>query len=180
MRMHRLKHEVGQMSHHHRFDLARMIRHCFCAVFCPCRHKHRGPRGCTITLDFGHCSTTFNYHEGEKFMAVVIKTGGPLKMDVSDFVDDKGNPVVDTDPAVYTSSDETIATVVNDPDDAQDGIITLTGTVSPPDTAVTITATFPAQRGGSEFKVVGSLIVIEPAAAGAQAKISGPGVVEGA
>lgn len=113
-------------------------------------------------------------------MATVVKTGGPLKFDVSGFVDDKGNPVTDTDPATYTSSDESVATVANDPDDAQDGIITLTGATTAPEATVVITATFPAQRGGKEFSVVGNLIVIEPAAAGAQAVITGPGVVEGA
>lgn len=113
-------------------------------------------------------------------MATVIKTGGPLNFDVSNFVDDKGNPVVDTDPAVYTTSDASIATVVNDPADPQDGIITLTGMVTPPETTVVITATFPAQRGGREFAVTGNLIVIEPAAAGAQAVITGPGVIDGA
>lgn len=113
-------------------------------------------------------------------MATVVKTGGPLKFDVSNFVDDKGNPVTDTDPATYTTSDAAIATVVNDPSDAQDGVITLTGQVTAPETTVVITATFPAQRGGTSFSVVGNLVVIEPAAAGAQAVITGPGVVDGA
>lgn len=110
-------------------------------------------------------------------MATVKKTGGPLKMDVSDFVDDAGNPVTDTDPATYTSSDESVATVVNDPNDPQDGEITLTGKTTDPGVAVVITASFPAQQGGAPFEVVANLIVIEPAAAGAQAKISGPGVI---
>lgn len=113
-------------------------------------------------------------------MAVVIKTGGPLLMDVSGFIDDRGNPVTDTDPATYSSSDETIATVTNDANDPQDGTITLTGKVSDPGTEVLVTATFPAQRGGQQFSVVGHLTVIEPPAAGATAVISGPGVVEGA
>lgn len=113
-------------------------------------------------------------------MAVVVKTGGPLKMDVSDFVSDSGNPVTDTDPATYTSSDDTVATVVNDPADAQDGIITLTGKVNDTGTETLITASFPAQRGGKPFSVVGHLTVIEPAAAGATATITGPGVVDGA
>lgn len=113
-------------------------------------------------------------------MAVVIKTGGPLLMDVSGFVDSASNPVTDTDPATYSSSDDTVATVVNDPNDAQDGVITLTGKVSDPGTEVIITAQFPAQTGGQPFQVVGHLTVIEPPAAGATAVISGPGVVEGA
>lgn len=113
-------------------------------------------------------------------MATVVKTGGPLNMDVSGFVDDKGNPVTDNDPATYTSSDESIATVANDPNDPQDGVITLTGKVTDPEQTVVITATFPAQRGGQAFTVVGNLVVIEPAAAGAQAVITGPGVVPGA
>lgn len=113
-------------------------------------------------------------------MATVIKTGGPLLMDVSGFVDSANNPVTDTDPATYTSSDESVATVVNDPNDAQDGVITLTRKVTDPGVAVVITATFPAQTGGKSFSVVGNLIVIEPAAAGAQAVITGPGVVDGA
>lgn len=113
-------------------------------------------------------------------MATVTKTGGPLKFDVSGFVDDKGNPVTDTDPATYTSSDDTIATVINDAADPQDGIIVLSGKVTDPETTVVITASFPAQRGGQPFSVVGNLIVIEPAAAGAQAVITGPGVVDGA
>lgn len=113
-------------------------------------------------------------------MAVVIKTGGPLLMDVSDFVDSNSNPVTDTDPATYTSSDDTIATVANDANDPQDGVITLTGKVSDPGTEVIITASFPAQKGGQPFAVLGHLTVIEPPAAGATAKITGPGVVEGA
>lgn len=113
-------------------------------------------------------------------MATVIKTGGPLKMDVGGFVDDKGNPVTDNDPATYTSSDESVATVTNDADDPQDGTITLTGKVTDPETTVVITASFPAQRGGQPFSVVANLIVIEPAAASAQAAVTGPGVVEGA
>lgn len=113
-------------------------------------------------------------------MSTVVKTGGPLNFDVSNFVDDKGNPVTDTDPATYSSSDESVATVANDPSDAQDGVITLTGKVTDPGATVVIKATFPAQPGGQPFEVVGNLIVIEPAAAGAQAVISGPGVIEGA
>lgn len=113
-------------------------------------------------------------------MATVTNDGGPLNMDVAKFVSSKGNPVTDTDPAVYSSSDESVATVANDPADAQDGIITLTGKNTDPETTVVITAAFPAQRGGQPFSVVGNLIVIDPAAAGAQAVISGPGVVEGA
>lgn len=112
-------------------------------------------------------------------MATVIKTGGPLKMDVHSFVDDQNNPVTFSDAAVYTTSDETVATVANDPDDAQDGIITLTGKVTDPETVCVITATF-APKGGAAFAVTGMLIVIEPAAASAQASITGPGVVEGA
>ena len=118
--------------------------------------------------------------KGQIFMATVIKTGGPLQMDVSGFVDDKGNPVTDTDPAVYTTSDATIATVVNDPTNAQNGVITLTGMVTAPGATVMITASFPAQLGGQPFSVVGNLVVIEPAAASAQAVITGPGVVPGA
>lgn len=113
-------------------------------------------------------------------MATVVKTGGPLFFDVSGFIDDKGNPVTDTDPATYTSSDESVATVVNNAADPQDGDITLTGKVTDPGTSVVITASFPAQLGGQPFSVVGNLIVIEPAAAGAQAVITGPGVVAGA
>ena len=112
-------------------------------------------------------------------MATVVNTGGPLNMDVSDFVSDKGNPVVSTDPAVYTSSDESVATVVNDPADAQDGIITLTGATTAPEAVCVITATF-SPKFGQPFSVVGNLIVIEEIAASAQAKITGPGVVEGA
>lgn len=160
-------------------DLATMLRDLFCAVFCPCK-KHRKRRA-TVTLDFGNGnSITFQYTEGDKFMSTVVKTGGPLNFDVSNFVDDKGNPVTDTDPATYSSSDESVATVANDPSDAQDGVITLTGKVTDPGAAVVIKATFPAQAGGQPFEVVGNLIVIEPAAAGAQAVISGPGVIEGA
>jgi hypothetical protein len=118
--------------------------------------------------------------KGELYMATVVKTGGPLQMDVSGFVDDKGNPVTDTDPAVYTTSDATIATVVNDPTNAQNGVITLTGMTTPVGTTVMITASFPAQVGGMPFSVVGNLVVIEPAAASAQAVITGPGVVPGA
>ena len=118
--------------------------------------------------------------QGDFIMATVVKTGGPLKMDVSGFVDDKGNPVVYTDAATYTSSDESVATVVNDAADPQDGEITLTGKVTDPETTVVITAAFKAQRGGQDFSVVANLIVIEPAAASAQAVINGPGVVEGA
>jgi hypothetical protein len=125
-------------------------------------------------------SVSFNYTEGDIFMATVIKTGGPLLMDVGNFVDDKGNPVTDKDPATYTSSDESVATVANSTDDPQDGTITLTGKVTDPETTVVITATFPAQRGGQPFSVVGNLVVIEPAAASAQAVITGPGVVDGA
>lgn len=110
-------------------------------------------------------------------MATTIKTGGPFKFDVSAFVDDKGNPVTDTDPATYRSSDETVATVTNDADDPQDGTITLTGKVTDPEQAVEIVASFPAQRGGQPFEVKGTLIVIEPAAAGATASITGPGIV---
>lgn len=113
-------------------------------------------------------------------MAVVKSNGGPLKIDVHNFVDDSGNPVTNTDPAVYTSSDESVATVVNDPDDAQDGVITLTGKATDPEQSVLITATFPAQRGGAEFSVQGNLTVIPPAAASAQAIITGPGVIDGA
>lgn len=156
--------------------VAEIVRKAFCAIFCSCSH-HRQKKRATVTLTVGSTSVRFQYTEKDIFMATVIKTGGPLNMDVSDFVDDKGNTVVDTDPAVYSSSDETVATVANDPADAQDGVITLTGKVTEPGTAVVITAHFPAQRGGSAFDVVGNLIVIEPAAAGAQAKISGPGVV---
>lgn len=113
-------------------------------------------------------------------MAVIIKTGGPLKFDVGDFVADSGNPVTDKDPAMYSSSDENIATVVNDPDDPQDGVITLTGNETAEGSTCVIKASFPAQRGGKPFEVVGDLIVIAEPAAGARAVISGPGVVDGA
>jgi len=115
-------------------------------------------------------------------MAVVVKSGGPLKFDISDFVDDKGNPVTDKDIPILTSSDETIATVAVDPDDpdGQDGLITLTGATTAEGDTVVVKASFPAQKYGKAFEVVGNLIVIEPAAASAQAKISGPGVVDGA
>lgn len=166
-------------QHHEDKSVADFFREAFCAAFCPRAHHRK--RRATVTLDFGNGSSlTFNYTEGDTFMAVVIKTGGPLKMDVGNFVDDKGNPVTDTDPATYTSSDESVATVVNDASDPQDGTITLTGKVTDPETTVVITASFPPQRGGKPFQVVGNLIVIEPAAASAQAVITGEGVVEGA
>ncbi len=137
---------------------------------------HRHPRATVTISGVGIVSVTF----GECQMATVRNDGGPLKFDVSGFVSDKGNPVTDTDPAVYTSSDDTVATVVNDPADAQDGVITLTGKNTDPETTVVITASFPAQRGGSPFAVVGNLVVIDPAAAGAQAVITGPGIIDGA
>lgn len=113
-------------------------------------------------------------------MATVVKTGGPLLFDVSEFIDSDGNPVTDTDPATYTSSDETVATVANNASDPQDGDITLTGKATGPGEAVEIVASFPAQQGGQPFQVKGTLVVIEPAAAGATAVISGPGVIAGA
>lgn len=164
------------MRHHD--SAADAFRNLFCAVFCGCYHRRRA----TVTLSGpgSISSITFQYTEKEPFMATVVKTGGPLKIDVGNFVDDKGNPVTDKDPAVYSSSDETIATVVNDPDDAQDGLITLTGATTAEGATCVIKASFPAQRGGQAFEVVGNLVVIEPAAASAQATITGPGVVEGA
>lgn len=139
------------------------------------------PRQITPVVTFsGRGIVSFTVGEKETFMAVVKKDGGPLKMDVSGFVNDSGNPVTDTDPATYTSSDESVATVVNDPADAQDGVITLTGKVSDEGTEVVITAAFPAQKYGQAFSVVGHLTVIEPPAAGATASITGPGVVDGA
>lgn len=119
--------------------------------------------------------------EGE-IMAVVKKNGGPLKFDISGFVDDSGNPVTDKDIPVLSSSDESVATVAPDPDDpdGQDGLITLTGATSAEGTEVLIKASFPAQKYGQAFEVVGHLTVVEPAAAGATAAISGPGVVDGA
>lgn len=154
------------------------MRYVFCRMFCPCDHKpDRGRTRVKLRLQMaGFLPIEFT---GD-FMATVVKTGGPLKMDVSGFVDDKGNPVTYTDPATYSSSNEAIATVANDPADPQDGIITLTGAVTPPGESVVITAAFKAQLGGKDFAVVGNLIVIEPAAASAQAVITGPGVVEGA
>lgn len=117
--------------------------------------------------------------QGDFIMAVVVKTGGPLKMDVSDFVSDKGNPVTSKDSAVYTSSDETVATVANDPDDAQDGVITLLGKPTEEGVVCVIKATF-SPKYGTPFDVTANLVVIEETAASAQAKITGPGVVEGA
>jgi hypothetical protein len=144
-----------------------------------CGEDH-GPVGRRAALTISGRGLASFTVEGERIMATVVKTGGPLKFDVSNFVDDKGNPVVDTDPATYTTSDASVATVVNDPADAQDGIITLTGKTTEVGATVVITASFPAQRGGHDFSVVGNLIVIEAAAAGAQAIITGPGVVDGA
>jgi hypothetical protein len=112
---------------HHDQNLADSIRETFCAVFCPCKHHRKRRATVTLSGPSSIASVSFNYTEGDTFMAVVVKTGGPLKMDVSNFVSDAGNPVTSKDPAVYTTSDDTVATVVNDPDDAQDGIITLTG-----------------------------------------------------
>lgn len=138
----------------------------------------RPPRFITPVVTFsGRGIVSFTIGERVSFMATVIKTGGPFKFDVSDFVDSNGNPVVDTDPAELSSSDESVATVVPDPDDPQDGIVTLTGKVTEEGAACVIKAHFPAQRGGQAFDVVGNLIVIEPAAAGAQAKFTGPGIV---
>lgn len=139
----------------------------------------RPPRRVTPLVTFSGRGFSITF-EGYSFMATVKKTGGPLKFDVSGFVDDAGNPVTDTDPATYSSSNPAVATVENDPDDPQDGIITLTGQTTTEGETVVIKASFPAQRGGQPFEVVGNLTVIEPAAAGAQAVISGPGVIDGA
>jgi hypothetical protein len=166
------------MSHHQPESFHRMlndVRHTLHEIL----NVLRPPRHVTPIVTFSGRGFSITF-EGVSFMATVKKTGGPLKFDVSGFVDDAGNPVTDTDPATYTSSNEAVATVVNDPADAQDGIITLTGQTTPEGETVVITANFPAQRGGQAFSVVGNLIVIEPAAAGAQAVITGPGVVDGA
>ena len=69
--------------------------------------------------------------------------------------------------------------MVNDPAEAQDGNITQTGATTAPEAVCVITATF-SPKFGQPFSVVGNLIVIEEIAASAQAKITGPGVVEGA
>jgi hypothetical protein len=115
-------------------------------------------------------------------MATVTNDGGPLKFDISGFVSSKGNPVTDKDIPVLSSSDDTIATIAPDPDDpdGQDGVITLTGKDTAEGETCVIKASFPAQKYGQAFEVTGNLIVIDPAAAGAQATITGPGVVDGA
>jgi hypothetical protein len=169
------------MQQQHHDSIAEALRDVFCAVFCPCRHHRK--RRATVTLDFGNGRVlSFNYTEGDTFMAVVIKTGGPLKFDISNFVDDKGNPVTDKDIPTLSSSDEAIATVAADPDDpdGQDALITLTGALTAEGETCVVKASFPAQKYGQPFEVVGNLIVVEPAAASAQAIITGPGVVEGA
>ena len=146
-------------------------------VCCCCKHPKRFATRVRVQLiGWGIPSISFI---GD-FMATVVKTGGPLLFDVSGFVDDNGNPVTDTDPATYTSSDPSVATVTNNALDPQDGDITLTGKVTAPGENVEIVASFPAQTGGQPFQVKGTLVVIEPAAAGATAVITGPGVIAGA
>lgn len=115
-------------------------------------------------------------------MAIVLQNGGPLKFDISDFVNDKGNPVTDKDIPVLSSSDESIATIAPDPDDpdGQDGVITLVGPTSDEGTEVVVKADFPAQKYGQAFTVTGHLTVVPRAAAGATATITGIDVVDGA
>jgi hypothetical protein len=125
---------------------------------------------------------SFTIGKKETFMAVVLKGGGPFKFDISGFVDDQSNPVTDKDIPVLSSSDESVATIAPDPDDpdGQDGLITLVGPVSAEGSEVVLKADFPAQKYGQAFSVVGHLTVVERAAAGATATITGPGVVDGA
>lgn len=147
-----------------------------CRLICEHEFHHPNRRVSVTLVGAGLVSVTL---KGD-FMATVIKTGGPFKFDVGDFVADSGNPVTDKDPAVYSSSDENIATVVNDPADPQDGVVTLTGNETAEGATCVIKATFPAQRGGKSFDVVGDFIVIPEPAASARAVITGPGLVEGA
>lgn len=157
-------------------DPYREIREFFCRVFCGSHHPK--PRATVTISGAGLVAVTF----GENDMATVRNDGGPLKFDISGFVSDKGNPVTDKDIPALSSSDESVATVAPDPadPDGQDGVITLTGKNTDPETTVVIKASFPAQKYGQAFEVTGNLVVIDPAAAGAQAVISGPGVVDGA
>ena len=141
-----------------------------------CQRRKR--REAVVKLSFGKASITFITRS--TIMATVTDSGGPLTMDITGFVDDAGNPVTDTDVPVFAGSDDSVATIAANPNNAQEGIITLTKKLTDPATAWVGTATFPAQAGGKSFVVTANLIVVAGAAASAQAVITGPGVIPGA
>lgn len=170
------------MTYRHNDSFHRMlfdVRKSLHEILCVLRPPHRITPIVTFS---GRGIVSFTVGDEETFMAVVLKGSGPFKFDISGFVNDQGNPVTDKDIPVLSSSDESIATIAPDPDDpdGQDGLITLVGPVSAEGTEVVCKADFPPQKYGQPFSVVGHLTVVERAAAGATATITGPGVVDGA
>lgn len=132
-----------------------LIQELFCLAFCG-HHKAPKPRvkigvdGITITF-FGD------------FTMDVKDTSGPFTLNVSNFVDSKGNPTTDADIPVYSSDDAgAFVTLSANPADAQGQIATLTGKIG----QANLSATFGDPAAGG-FVVTGVLNVLPGAAVSA-------------
>lgn len=147
-----------------RADLCKLL-HCLCSRCC-CEVA-----AAVIRLDIAGASIMF---KGKEFSMQVGDNGGPFVATVVGFLDAKGNPAVDPGDAVWASSDESIATVAQNPDpgDGTDSAtVTLSGTLG----QAQITATYGDPAAGG-FVVTGSLEVIAGPAVSASMQFTGPGV----
>ena len=144
--------------------------HDFCRIVRGARHEHdRRPVAARVTIGLG--SGVKISFTGKDFNMFVPDSGGPFVATISNFVDAKNNPVVDTDVPAWASSDDTIAAVVPDPANPQSATVTLAGPLG----QVQITATFGDPAAGG-FVVTGILDVIAGPAVSATMAFAGPGV----
>lgn len=108
-------------------------------------------------------------------MASVPATGGPFTAEIQDFVDAKSNPTTESDVPAWSSTDDTVATVVADAANPQKAEVTLTGKIG----QVQIVAAFPDASGGGSgpaYSVTGMLDVLPGDAVSASMKFGGPGL----
>jgi hypothetical protein len=136
-------------------------------------HHHPHPKPLAeVSVAAG--STRFTF-QGD-FTMRVPDTGGPFTVDITAFLDAKGNPATDTDAPVFNTSDASIATVsVGDPNKPQEATVTLTGKTG----QAQITADFAggaAAAASGGFTVTGLLEVQPGAAVSATMTFSGPGI----
>lgn len=148
-------------------SLKKMVLDLFCAVWCGCESR--------IFPMWRISFDDFIFNITGDFMATVPATGGPFDLEITGFVDNKGNPTTEADVPTWASSDDTIATVAVDVANPQKAVATLTGKTG----QVQLSASFADETGGGSgpaYVVTGMLDVLPGAAVSATMGISGPGL----
>jgi hypothetical protein len=102
-------------------DIWATLRYVFCRMFCPCKHHHRRTPKVRMTLRYGAFAVTF---EGDSMFTLPDDKTAAASVA---YVDAKGNPAKVEGAPVWSSSDDTILSVLA----AADGMSAVVTPVGP-------------------------------------------------